>query len=122
MEQKNIVIMGGGRLWQAIKIILGKKGVTTAVWDADTTRFPNQRPLSEIIPAADAVFFCVPSFAMKAALTSVAPLLSPACPLVSFAKGIDAESEKTMPELFAELTPAHPLATVGGPMLRRKDK
>jgi glycerol-3-phosphate dehydrogenase (NAD(P)+) len=54
---------------------------------------------------------------MRSAITTAAPLLKPGCPLVSFAKGIDAESEKTMPELFAGLAPQHPLAAVGGPML-----
>jgi glycerol-3-phosphate dehydrogenase (NAD(P)+) len=54
---------------------------------------------------------------MHSAIMSAAPLLKPGCPLISFAKGIDAKSEKTMPELFTELAPAHPLATIGGPML-----
>ena len=109
--------MGGGRLGQAIKALLEKKRATITVWDADTARFPSQKPLAEIIPGADAVFFCVPSFAMHSAITTTAPLLAANCPLVSFAKGIDATTEKTMPELFAELAPAHPLAAIGGPML-----
>lgn len=117
MELKNIAILGGGRLGQAMKMLLEKKGVTITIWDADTARFPNQKPLQEIIPTADVVFFCVPSFAMRSAIATAAPLLKSGCPVVSFAKGIDAESEKTMPELFAELAPAHPLATIGGPML-----
>ena len=108
--------MGGGRLGQAMKMLL-EKGATIAIWDADTARFPDQKPLQEIVPTADAIFFCVPSPAMREAITSVVKLLRPGSALVSFAKGVDGTSGKTMPELFAELAPAYPLAVIGGPML-----
>ncbi len=119
MEIKTIAILGGGRLGQAMKSLLEKKGVAVAVWDADESRFPGQKPLAEIVPPADAVLFCVPSPFMRNALATAAPLLKPApeAVVVSFAKGMDASSQKTMPELFAELAPAHPLVAVGGPML-----
>jgi len=117
MEQKNIAVLGGGRLGQAMKVLLEKKGVVITIWDADATRFPDQKPLPEIIPTADMVFFCVPSGAMREAIASVVPLTKPGCSFLSFAKGIDSVAGKTMPELFAELAPAHPLAVIGGPML-----
>jgi len=117
MEHTNIVIMGAGRLGQAVKTLLEKKGVTASLWDADTVRFPDQKPLQEILPTADVVFFCVPSPFMRGAIASVVPLTKPDCSFLSFAKGIDGTSGKTMPELFAELAPVHPLAVIGGPML-----
>ncbi len=117
MEIKNIVVIGGGRLGQAIKMLLEKKGAAIAVWDADAARFPDQKPLKEIVPVADAVFFCVPSPAMREAIASVVPLVKPECPLVSFAKGIDGTTGKIMPELFSEMAGTYPLAVIGGPML-----
>lgn len=117
MEINHVVVLGGGRLGQAMKVLLEKKGVAVSVWDADGIRFPDQKPLTEVVPAADAVFFCVPSPFMRDALAAAAPLLKPKTSVISFAKGIDAASKKFMPELFEELAPAHPLVAVGGPML-----
>lgn len=112
-----IVIMGAGELGRAIGLLLREKNNEPIFWDADTTKVPGQKSLQEIIPAADAIFFCVPSWVMAKAIASVQPFLKADCLLVSFAKGIEEASQKTMSELFSVAIPAHPFAVISGPML-----
>lgn len=109
--------MGAGELGQAVGTLLRKKDVAPIFWDADTSKVSGQKPLEEIIPSADMVLFCVPSWAMRDAIVTVRPFLKSQCPLISFAKGMEEKTQKTMYELFSEIVPAHPFAAIGGPML-----
>jgi len=111
------VIIGAGKLGQAIASLLREGGASSSCWDIDPAKVPGQKPLSESIPGADLVFLCVPSWTTRAAITDLLPFLRSGCPLVSFSKGIEAPSLKTMPELLPELAPGRPFAVVGGPML-----
>jgi glycerol-3-phosphate dehydrogenase (NAD(P)+) len=86
-------------------------------YDREPGRVPGQKSLAEIVPLADCVFFCVPSWGMRSAINLVLPYLKPECQIASFSKGIEKESFKTMSELFAELLPNNPFALISGPML-----
>lgn len=112
-----IVIIGAGGLGRAIGRLLKDTASTIAFWDTDTSKVPGQKPLQETVPSAHIVFFCVPSWGMRAALRDVLPFLNPGSALVSFAKGIEQSSGKTMPELCAELAPQRPFGMIDGPML-----
>ncbi len=113
----NIVIIGAGELGQAIATLLSKKDVHITLWDADASKVANQKSLAEILPIANAVFFCIPSWVIEKAIEEVTPYLPKQCILVSFAKGIEGKTGKTMPELFAEKFPDHEYAIISGPML-----
>jgi glycerol-3-phosphate dehydrogenase (NAD(P)+) len=55
---------------------------------------------------------------MWKATVDILPFLTPLAPVVTFAKGIESETQKTMSELLAELLPpGQPFVVVGGPLL-----
>jgi glycerol-3-phosphate dehydrogenase (NAD(P)+) len=113
-----VAVIGAGELGRAIGALLKAKNIEVEFWDADTSVVPGQRSLQEIIPAAEHIAFCVPSWAMRTAITAVAPHLKPGATVLSFAKGLEMDSLQTMAELVpALLPPAQPFVIVGGPML-----
>ncbi len=114
----SVAIIGAGQLGSAVGSILRKKGISPALWDADPAKVPDQKPLEEAVKSAGCVLLCVPSWAMRKAVAGVVPFLASGATVVSFAKGIESETQKTMSELLAELLPAgQPFVVVGGPML-----
>ena len=72
-----------------------------------------------MIPSADFVFLCVPSWAIRSVLSEAVSALRPTSVVVSFSKGMDAaRGQKTTGELLPELLPKlQPFVVVGGPML-----
>jgi glycerol-3-phosphate dehydrogenase (NAD(P)+) len=113
-----VVIVGGGELGKAVAVLLKKNNVAVEFWDADPAVVPGQKPLQEIVPAATCIAFCVPSWAMRAAVTGVLPYLGPGAIVMSFAKGIEKDSLQTMAEMVPTiLPPRQPFVVVGGPML-----
>lgn len=113
-----VVVIGGGELGRAVDVLLKKNNVTADFWDADPSVVPGQKPLQEIVPVAECVAFCIPSWAMRAAVTGILPYLSPAAIVMSFAKGIEKDLLQTMAEMVPTiLPPGTPFVVVGGPML-----
>ena len=113
-----VVVIGGGELGKAVGTLLKRNNVTADLWDADPSVVAAQKPLQETIPAAECVAFCVPSWAMRAAVTGILPYLSPTAIVMSFAKGIEKDSRQTMAEMVPTiLPPGTPFVVVGGPML-----
>lgn len=113
-----VVIVGAGELGRAIGILLKEKGIQADFWDADKAVVPGQKSLQEIIPDATQVLFCVPSWAVSIAVTSVMPFLSPATVVITFTKGLENEVNQTMAEMMPRMLPAsQPFMVVGGPML-----
>ncbi|MDR3582688.1 MAG: hypothetical protein P4L67_05425 [Candidatus Pacebacteria bacterium] len=123
MEPKShVTVIGAGELGAAIGGLLQRNGIEPVLWDADPARVPGQGPLEDALKDADCILFCVPSWAMRAAAGAVlsADTLHKDAVVVSFAKGMEDASGKTMTELFDELFPAdggRSFAVVGGPML-----
>ncbi len=111
-------MIGGGELGKAVGTLLKRNNVTADLWDADPSVVPGQKALQEIVPVAECVAFCVPSWAMRAAVTGILPYLSPTAIVMSFAKGIDKDARQTMAEMVPTiLPPGTPFVVVGGPML-----
>jgi len=113
-----VVVVGAGALGKAVGGLVEKKGAMVDFWDANPAAVPGQKPLAEIVPLANHVFFCVPSWAMREAVVGVVPYLPPQAAVFSFAKGIEKFSFQTMAEVVpALLPPGQPFVVVGGPML-----
>lgn len=75
-------------------------------------------PLETSVPAANYIFMCVPSWAMRAALAQFAALIAPTTVVVSLAKGLESPTAKTMFEVCTEvLPPNQPVALIGGAIL-----
>ena len=113
-----VTIIGAGELGTALAKVL-KKNAAVSLWDVDPKKFAHMTPLADAVHGAHVVFFAVPSFAMRQAVTEVLPYLDPSKTLiVSLAKGIERHSRKTMDEILRITLPKHSLwAVMGGPML-----
>lgn len=112
----NIVILGAGRIGAAVGATLSSKN-QVELWDADTTKVPQQKPFTQIIPTADLLFLCIPSWTLRAELEKIKPLVRPTTPLIIFAKGLEENTNKTPDEICAEILPPQPIALFAGPMM-----
>lgn len=116
---KHIAIIGAGELGSCIGNLLKKNTkLSVAWWDSDVKKVPNRKELSELIPRADAVLMCVPSWVFRVALRDIKPFLHKKTIIISFAKGIETKSNATMDILLRRTLPAgQPFVLVSGPML-----
>ncbi len=115
----SIVIIGAGEIGRALGNVLCTTGNTVVYWDK--TPVPNQRPLSEILPAAHVVFFCTPSWAVRPAAAACKKFLSKKAVVVCVSKGLEKKTGKSMDqvlsEVLPEVLPGQPFALLLGPML-----
>jgi glycerol-3-phosphate dehydrogenase (NAD(P)+) len=116
---QHVLIIGAGALGTSLAKIIPKEHSEISFWDVDETKCPGGRqPLETLVPQASYVFMCVPSWAMRQALTQFAALIQPATVVVSLAKGLESPTAKTMFEVCTEvLPPNQPVALIGGAML-----
>ena len=114
----NVVILGFGEIGSAIHNILQKNTrISLSAWDKNAHKLPEQVPLETLIPSADIVLVCVPTWILANALQSVKNLLKPECIIVTVAKGFEKESCRTLPEILAQTMPSTPHVHLAGPML-----
>lgn len=114
-----IVIIGAGEIGKAINKILidSNKDLDILMWDKDEAKIPSQKSFKEIIPLADFIFLCVPSFAYREILSEIKSLIQEKTVIVSLAKGLE-NSGKTMAEVLEEeLTIIQSFGLLCGPML-----
>lgn len=116
MSQK-VVIMGAGEIGRALAGVLNEKRIAAELWDKDEKKVSHQKPLSGIIPTADFIFLCIPSWVFREGMESISGYLRKETILISLTKGIEASSLKTVPEMIEELAPGNSYAVLGGPML-----
>lgn len=118
-EQRNkVVIVGAGEIGLALaKVLSEKEPADIFLWDNVEGKVPDQKPLADTIPSADFVFLCVPSRAVREAISSIKEMLPKEAVIVSLSKGFEVRTAKTMPEVLQELLPGHSWAVMGGPAL-----
>ncbi|MFA5129517.1 MAG: hypothetical protein WC477_01200 [Patescibacteria group bacterium] len=117
---KRFVIIGQGPAGKAVKHILDatKNHVSIECWDIDIKVCPNRKPLQTIVPKADIIFLCIPSWAIRAAAKDLGYLIKKQTGIVSVSKGLDRSTEATVDELIAEVFPrTKRIALLSGPML-----
>ncbi|HBR80069.1 MAG: Glycerol-3-phosphate dehydrogenase [NAD(P)+] [Candidatus Uhrbacteria bacterium GW2011_GWE2_45_35] len=114
----NIVIIGAGEIGNAFNFVLKRQHFQVEMWDREFSLVPQQKPLEETVPKAEVVFLCVPSQAVRPALTSILSFLPKKTIVVAISKGIEKKTNKLMSEVLQELLPlGAPIAFCGGPML-----
>lgn len=117
-NKSSVVIIGAGKIGSAIGGLLKKKDVHVDLWDKNIDIVKDQKTLTEIIPSADFLFFCVPSPAMIEAVRTALPHLNKSTIVVSLSKGIEESSKDTMDKLLERILPdGQNFAILGGPML-----
>ena len=115
--REHVVIIGAGRIGTAVGRVLKKNGHQVMSWDVVPGRVKGQKLLEKIIPAATIIILCVPSWATRECLLSFRDFLSSSAVILSFAKGVEALSGKTVDHMLAELLPSNSWGLVGGPMM-----
>lgn len=113
---KNISIIGGGEIGQAIAYIASGSGINTLIWDKNPAK-SSALSLEECLKKAEVVFFCVPSWALRECLISIAPILPPNIPAVFVSKGLEKDTGLTAPEIAEEFLSANRIVFMGGPMI-----
>lgn len=116
---QNILIVGAGALGNSIVKTIPKDRAVISFWDIDESKCPGGRqPLETLVPAATYIMLCLPSWAMRQAVAGIAALIQPPTVVVSFAKGLESPTAKTMYDVCSEvLPPNQPVAIMGGAML-----
>ncbi len=110
--------MGSGKLGSAFAKTLAKKRVRVDAWDVLPGKVPKQQPLEKIVPGADAVFLCLPSWCLRDAAARLSPLLSKKTFVVSVSKGLEKGTLLTAAELLHQALPdGAPFVFLGGPLL-----
>jgi glycerol-3-phosphate dehydrogenase (NAD(P)+) len=134
---KRLAIIGGGAWGTALACIAARARAQVALWARDRAvvaainerrENPLYLPSVALDPAivattdpdaaladAEAALIVVPAQFVRGVLDGLAPRLPDGLPLLLCAKGIDAESLKTMSQIAAETAPASPVAVLSGP-------
>lgn len=114
-----IVILGYGEFGKALHhILLPQPDITLSCWDKNSDILPHQSTLANIIPTADILFVCVPTWAVRSALQGIRQYVSPKTIIVSPSKGFEKETCQRVDTLFPQSLPNHnPFVFLGGPMI-----
>lgn len=115
----HVVIVGAGAIGRAIERLIQDKAIRLELWDKDPTKVENQKELRDIIPSAEVVFLCVPSWSLREAITTIKPLLSDKTIIVGLSKGLESQSNYRIDQIVDELLPNNPFVLLSGPMLAR---
>jgi glycerol-3-phosphate dehydrogenase (NAD(P)+) len=113
-----ITIIGAGEIGRAIEKVLKKKSdISIEIWDKDESKVPNQKDLASIVESASFLFMCVPSWVMEEAVKNIEPHLKEETIVISPAKGIDKETQKTIDEVLGAQLSRNNFAIMHGPMI-----
>lgn len=112
-----IVIIGFGEIGRAINFLLQLTANDIELWDRDPNKVPEQEPLEQLVPNANFLFLCVPSWALEELIIKIKPLVKKQTILVTATKGVDPQNLKTVDQLLSEAFPENPVVLLGGPML-----
>jgi len=118
MKKQNVVFIGAGEIGSAVSSLIQSSKAKIENWDKAKNRVKNQKELSQIIPSADVLFLCIPSWALQFALSDLKPLLNKKTVILSVSKGIEKESGLFIDQLLKKSLPKNqPFALLSGPML-----
>jgi glycerol-3-phosphate dehydrogenase (NAD(P)+) len=111
-----ISIIGGGELGKAIAYIAERSDINFSIWDKDLEK-SSVSSIEECLKGAEAVFFCVPSWGLRSALSSVIELKPEGAPIILFSKGLEADTFLSAPEIAASVFSKEEVIFIGGPMI-----
>jgi glycerol-3-phosphate dehydrogenase (NAD(P)+) len=112
---KTILFIGAGEIGTALAHVIGDRA-KVEMWDRHADKVVNMKPLEETVPRADVVFVCVPSWVVREVIGGIAKMLRPEAIVVSLAKGIEKDTQKTMDAVLNEVV-SQRFAILGGPLL-----
>ena len=115
---QKVAIIGIGDMGTALGGVFESAGFFVESWDKDESKMTEKKELSEVVSGADVVFLCIPSWAVREAVSGLISFLKEDAVVVSISKGIEKETKKTMDKVLAEVLPeGQSFAFLGGPMI-----
>ena len=115
---QKVLIIGAGEIGQAIaKILVKANKCTVDFWDSEPKKVPNQNDLRVLVPVADVIFLAIPSKAVRAVLSDISSEVGRSVPVVVLAKGIEANTGKTMDQVLKEYLGGKRGMLLYGPMI-----
>jgi len=120
MKNKKILIMGNGKIGNAILHLLNKSSTssnnTIEIYDADRSKNLSGKTLKDCLENVDFIFFCLPSWHTKQALLDIKPNIKKEAIIISVAKGLEASSRQSIDELIEKNIKSAQYALLSGPM------
>lgn len=111
-------MIGAGKIGSAIGNVLRKNRVRVDFWDALPGKVKRQKALASIVPCADAVFLCLPSWCLRDAGAAIAPHVSKKTFVVSVSKGLEKGTLLPSDGILRQALPeGTPFVYLGGPLL-----
>ncbi len=113
-----VVIVGMGEIGRAMSALMRRSHHPVQCWDICVGKVPHQKSLFEIVPHAQFLFLCVPSWCLPSALKQVFPFVARTTTVIAVSKGLQQKTAETSYEfLTRELHGGQPIAYIGGAML-----
>ena len=106
MQNTKIVIMGNGKIGEAILHLLNQASATKHdkclidIYDNDPLKNKSGKTLKDCTTNANFVFLCLPSWHTGQALLEIKPFLKKNTIIISVAKGLEAISKNSIDELI----------------------
>lgn len=116
MKKPNIVILGVGEIGSVLFPLFKKQKYPVEAWDKMPQKVPNQKSLFEIIPKADILFLCIPSWHLGEAIKSIGPFIHKQTVIVLLSKGLQ-ETKETPYTFISGMFPKNDVISLGGAML-----
>lgn len=114
---KKILVIGAGKIGNAIGKTIEKSGASVDWWDIDQTKISGSKTLEERVVGAEVIFLCIHSWVIRQTLERIKSRIEPRAILVSVAKGFEEHSMKTADQIVEDVVPEHAFAFFGGPMV-----
>ena len=120
MEKQKILIVGNGKIGQAIFHLLRSskihKNLDIEVYDRDPIKNRSEKTLIDCARNANFIFLCIPSWVEEEALLEMKMVLDKHTTLITLSKGINVSAKKSMDELLEKDAKDSKYALLSGPM------
>ncbi|TSC52429.1 MAG: glycerol-3-phosphate dehydrogenase (NAD(P)+) [Parcubacteria group bacterium LiPW_41] len=116
MKKPHVVVLGMGEIGTVLFSLVKKRGYSIEAWDKVPQKVPHQKSLFEIIPKADILFLCIPSWNLPNVVKSIGPFIHKQTIIVGLAKGLQATKE-TPYTFLSNSFPHNEVVMLGGAML-----
>ncbi len=114
MTKNKVAIIGGGAIGQAIGKLCEPEALV-GIYDISPERATVSDPA--LLEEVSVIFLCVPTEAIRPALSTYRPYIKEATLVVGVSKGLEQASGKLLVELLAEILPEQPTGILYGPMI-----
>lgn len=113
-----VTMLGAGEFGTALAHVLTRAGHTCTLWDVDAAKMPMPVTLASALEDASFVVAAVPSWVLRACLSTARPHIPAGAIVISIAKGMEHESHATTDVICADaLDATTPVVFLSGPML-----